>query len=131
MVFSASNLGVWLWLRAVPRKLKREKVQNPTSAKIATLENFPLYGTQLYQTFLTSNHITDREPLPRLQRKLTTNSPTPTPNPPALSTLSVSLQPPVSSTDTQPIHKKERENSNTNNPPIKSRKNRPIFYLEG
>ena len=27
-----------------PRKLKREKVQNPTSAKIATLENFPLYG---------------------------------------------------------------------------------------
>ena len=29
---------------ADPRKLKREKVQNPTSAKIATLENFPLYG---------------------------------------------------------------------------------------
>ena len=27
-----------------PRKLKREIVQNPTSAKIATLENFPLYG---------------------------------------------------------------------------------------
>ena len=29
---------------ADPRKLKREKVQNPTSAKIATLENFQLYG---------------------------------------------------------------------------------------
>ena len=42
--FIASNLGVWLCLRADPRKLKREKVQNPTSAKIATLENFPLYG---------------------------------------------------------------------------------------
>ena len=27
-----------------PRKLKREKLQNPTSAKIATLENFPLYS---------------------------------------------------------------------------------------
>ena len=26
------------------RKLKRETVQNPTSAKIATLENFLLYG---------------------------------------------------------------------------------------
>ena len=47
MVFSASNLGVWLCLRADPRKLKREKVQNPTSAKIATLENFPLYGTHM------------------------------------------------------------------------------------
>ena len=42
--FIASNLGVWLCPRADPRKLKREKVQNPTSAKIATLENFPLYG---------------------------------------------------------------------------------------
>ena len=30
--------------RVDPRKLKREKVQNPTSAKIATLENFQLYG---------------------------------------------------------------------------------------
>ena len=37
-------LRVWLCLRADPRKLKREIVQNPTSAKIATLENFPLYG---------------------------------------------------------------------------------------
>ena len=27
-----------------PRKLNREKLQNHTSAKIATLENFPLYG---------------------------------------------------------------------------------------
>ena len=45
MVFIASNLGVWLCLRGDPRKLKREKVQNPTSAKIATLENFPLYGS--------------------------------------------------------------------------------------
>ena len=44
MVFIASNLRVWLCLRADPRKLKREIVQNPTSAKIATLENFPLYG---------------------------------------------------------------------------------------
>ena len=42
--FNASNLGVWFCLRADPRKLKREKVQNLTSAKIATLENFPLYG---------------------------------------------------------------------------------------
>ena len=42
--FIAFNLRVWLCLRADPRKLKREIVQNPTSAKIATLENFPLYG---------------------------------------------------------------------------------------
>ena len=45
--FIASNLGVWLCLRADPRKLKREKVQNTTSVKIATLENFPLYGIYL------------------------------------------------------------------------------------
>ena len=45
--FIASNLRVWLSLRADPRKLKREIVQNPTSAKIATLENFPLYGMYL------------------------------------------------------------------------------------
>jgi len=38
------KFGVWLCLNAHPRKLKREKLQNPTSAKIATLENFPLYG---------------------------------------------------------------------------------------
>ena len=44
MVFIASNLGVWLCLRADPRKIKREKVQNPTSTKIATLEKFLLYG---------------------------------------------------------------------------------------
>ena len=31
---------------ADPRKLKREKLQNPTSTTIATLENFPLYGTK-------------------------------------------------------------------------------------
>ena len=43
--FNASNLGVWFYLRADPRKLKRKKVQNPTSAKIATLKNFPLYGS--------------------------------------------------------------------------------------
>ena len=30
VVFIASNLGVWLCLGADPRKLKREKVQNPT-----------------------------------------------------------------------------------------------------
>ena len=35
---------VWLRFKADPRNLKREKLQNPTSAKIATLENFPLYG---------------------------------------------------------------------------------------
>ena len=46
--FIASGLvkfGVWLCLNAHPRKLKREKLQNPTSTKIATLENFPLYGS--------------------------------------------------------------------------------------
>ena len=47
MVFIASNLGVWLCLEADPRKLKREKVQNPTSAKITTLENFLLYGNNI------------------------------------------------------------------------------------
>ena len=35
---------VWLRFKADPRNLKREKLQNPTSAKIATLENFPLYS---------------------------------------------------------------------------------------
>ena len=46
--FNASNLGVWFCLRADPRKLKCEKAQNPTSAKIATLENFPLYGSACF-----------------------------------------------------------------------------------
>ena len=40
------NLGVWLCLNAYPRKLKREKLENPTPAKVVTLENFPLYGSQ-------------------------------------------------------------------------------------
>ena len=53
MVFIASNLGVWLCLRADPRKLKREKVQNPTSAKIATLENVPLYGITFQLTIVS------------------------------------------------------------------------------
>ena len=44
MVFIAFSLRVWLCLWADPRKLKCENVQNPTSARIATLENFPLYG---------------------------------------------------------------------------------------
>ena len=42
--FYCIQFGVWLCLRADPRKIERKKVQNPTSAKIATLENFPLYG---------------------------------------------------------------------------------------
>ena len=45
--FIASNLRVWLCLRADPRKLKREIVQNPISVKMTTLENLPLYGIQL------------------------------------------------------------------------------------
>ena len=55
--FNASNLGVWFCLRADPRKLKHEKVQNPTSAKIATLENFPLYG-MIFLILINFNSIT-------------------------------------------------------------------------
>ena len=51
--FIASNLRVWLCLRADPRKLKREIIQNPTSAKIATLEIFPLYGIYMYMLALS------------------------------------------------------------------------------
>ena len=42
--FNASNLGVWF-----VSELIREKAQNSTSAEIATLGNFPLYGNT--QTF--------------------------------------------------------------------------------
>ena len=41
--------------RVDPRKLKHEKVQNPTSAKIATLENFPLYGIIIMQIIRMQN----------------------------------------------------------------------------
>ena len=37
------HIQFWGVAWADPRKLKRKKVRNPTSAKIATLENFPLY----------------------------------------------------------------------------------------
>ena len=98
-----------------------------TETYLASLQAPSQRITQLYQTFLTSNHITDREPLPILQRKLTTNLPTPTPNPPTLSTLSVSLQPPVSSTNTQPIHKKRKRKFKHQQPPNKKQKKQTHF----
>ena len=43
--------------RADLRKLKREKVQNPTSAKIATLEIFQLYGIIIIYIILLSKKV--------------------------------------------------------------------------
>ena len=39
---------MWLCFKADPQILKCEKLQNSTSAKIATLENFPLYDMYMW-----------------------------------------------------------------------------------
>ena len=43
---------VYVLAKCDPRKLNREKLQSPTSAKLATLEIFPLYGYALMYILL-------------------------------------------------------------------------------
>lgn len=98
-----------------------------TETYLASLQAPPQEVTQLYQTFLASNHITDREPLPILQRKLTTNSTTPMPNPPTKPTLS---QPPASSADTLPGHNKRKRKWKHQQPPSKKQKKQAHFLSQ-
>ena len=99
-----------------------QNIMAQTETYLASLQAPPQTVTQLYQTFLANNHITDREPLPILQRKLTTNSPTAAPNPP---TQPVSLQSPASSSDSQPVHnnrKRKRKLKHQQHPSKKQKK---------
>lgn len=87
-----------------------------TETYLASLQAPPETITELYQTFLAQNHITDREPLPILQRVLTTNSPTTPTNPltsnsPTKSTSDTPPELPTSSYDSQPkcIQKRKRK----------------------
>ena len=108
-----------------------QNIMAQTETYLASLQAPPQTVTQLYQTFLANNHITDREPLPILQKKLTTNSPTAATNPPTQPTLSVSLQPPASSSDSQPVHNRKRKRKGKlkyQQPPARNRKCRSIFY---
>ena len=114
-------------------ELTNAAIQNilaQTETYLASLQAAPQTVTQLYQTFLTNNHITDREPLPMLQRKLTTNLPTASTIPPTQPTLSVFPQPPASSSDSQPIHYKRKRKLYQPQPPGKKQKKQDHFLSQ-
>ena len=68
-VITSDNITLELTNAAIQNILEQ------TETYLASLEASPQATTDLYDTFLTNNHITDRQPLPILQRKLTTNMP--------------------------------------------------------